>query len=65
MLKTRLESQLERLSKREASVIQMRFGLGEDTPMTLGQVGDAFGVTPARIREIESTTLAKLRVTLR
>ncbi len=64
MLKTRLERKIQRLSKREASVIQMRFGLGEDIPMTLGEVGDAFGVTSARIREIESKTLAKLRVTL-
>ena len=49
------------LSEREAGVIRMRFGLGDGMPKTLDQIGDTFGVTRERIRQIESKTMAKLR----
>ena len=39
----------------------MRFGLGDGMPKTLDQIGDTFGVTRERIRQIESKTMAKLR----
>ena len=61
MLQQQLEQLLESLSEREAGVIRMRFGLGDGMPKTLDQIGDTFGVTRERIRQIESKTMAKLR----
>ncbi|HEY8318938.1 MAG TPA: RNA polymerase sigma factor [Amnibacterium sp.] len=61
MLQKQLESLLDSLSEREAGVIRMRFGLGDGMPKTLDQIGDTFGVTRERIRQIESKTMAKLR----
>ena len=61
MLQRQLEGLLESLSEREAGVIRMRFGLGDGMPKTLDQIGDTFGVTRERIRQIESKTMAKLR----
>lgn len=61
MLQRQLEGLLDSLSEREAGVIRMRFGLGDGMPKTLDQIGDTFGVTRERIRQIESKTMAKLR----
>ena len=61
MLQRQLEQLLDSLSEREAGVIRMRFGLGDGQPKTLDQIGDTFGVTRERIRQIESKTMAKLR----
>jgi len=61
MLQKQLEQLLDSLSEREAGVIRMRFGLGDGQPKTLDQIGDTFGVTRERIRQIESKTMAKLR----
>ncbi|MGN6501815.1 MAG: RNA polymerase sigma factor [Pseudolysinimonas sp.] len=61
MLQKQLESLLDSLSEREAGVIRMRFGLGDGMPKTLDQIGDTFGVSRERIRQIESKTMAKLR----
>jgi len=61
MLQRQLGSLLDSPSGREAGVIRMRFGLGDGQPKTLDQIGDTFGVTRERIRQIESKTMAKLR----
>ena len=61
MLQEQLESLLDSLSEREAGVIRMRFGLGDGLPKTLDQIGDTFGVTRERIRQIEKKTMDKLR----
>jgi RNA polymerase primary sigma factor len=61
MLQRQLEQLLDSLSERESGVIKMRFGLGDGQPKTLDQIGDTFGVTRERIRQIESKTMAKLR----
>ena len=61
MLQRQLEQLLDSLSEREAGVIRMRFGLGDGQPKTLDQIGDTFGVTRERIRQIESKTMATLR----
>ena len=61
LLQDQLRSVLDTLSEREAGVIRMRFGLGDGQPKTLDQIGDTFGVTRERIRQIESKTMAKLR----
>jgi RNA polymerase primary sigma factor len=49
------------LSHRERSVLQLRFGLEDGRPRTLDEVGQVFGVTRERIRQIEAKTLTKLR----
>jgi RNA polymerase primary sigma factor len=52
---------LEELNEREQAVMRLRFGLEDGQARTLEQVGQEFGVTRERIRQIESKTLAKLR----
>jgi RNA polymerase primary sigma factor len=52
---------LDLLSRRERTVLRLRFGLDDGRPRTLEEVGQAFGVTRERIRQIEARTLAKLK----
>jgi RNA polymerase primary sigma factor len=52
---------LDVLPAREREVIELRYGLNGHDPLTLEQVGEAFGVTRERIRQIENNTLKKLR----
>ena len=54
-------SSLPSLTARERSVIELRYGLRDDRPRTLDEVGQRFGLTRERIRQIEAKTLAKLR----
>ena len=55
-----LERALEDLPAREAQVLRWRFGLGDDEPRTLTQVGEALGVTRERARQIERDALRRL-----
>jgi RNA polymerase primary sigma factor len=52
---------LDSLSTRERKVLELRFGLKGETPRTLEEVGERFGVTRERIRQVEAKTLARLR----
>jgi RNA polymerase primary sigma factor len=61
LLQEQLESVLHSLSGREKKVIELRFGLMDGHQRTLEEVGQEFGVTRERIRQIESKTLSKLR----
>jgi RNA polymerase primary sigma factor len=61
LLQEQLDAILHTLSEREKRVIQLRFGLSDGHPRTLEEVGQEFGVTRERIRQIESKTLSKLR----
>ena len=56
-----LKEILSSLTHRERSVIELRYGLRDDRPRTLDEVGQRFGLTRERIRQIEAKTLAKLR----
>jgi RNA polymerase primary sigma factor len=56
------ERLLETLTPREATIIRMRFGLGGAGEHSLEQVGECFGVTRERIRQIEAKALARLRL---
>jgi RNA polymerase primary sigma factor len=56
-----LHEALENLSYRERRVLELRYGLGDQTPRTLGEVGRAFNVTRERIRQIEHQALNKLQ----
>ena len=55
------QSVLETLSEREAGVVRLRFGLTDGQPRTLDEIGQVYGVTRERIRQIESKTMSKLR----
>jgi RNA polymerase primary sigma factor len=61
MLRERVEEVLATLSPREARVLRLRFGLGQDRPYTLEEVGQKFGLTRERIRQIEGKALRRLR----
>ena len=52
---------LSTLTPREAKVLGMRFGIGERSNHTLEEIGQDFGVTRERIRQIEAKALRKLR----
>jgi len=58
---TQLQSVLATLSEREAGVVRLRFGLTDGQPRTLDEIGQVYGVTRERIRQIESKTMSKLR----
>jgi len=61
MLKDKVEQVLGTLSPREARILRMRFGLDTGTPYTLEEVGEKFGLTRERIRQIEGKALRRLR----
>jgi len=61
LLKENIKEVLGTLSEREAKVLKMRFGLDGYKPMTLEEVGKAFGVTRERVRQIECKALRKLK----
>ena len=52
---------LGKLTHREREIIELRFGLTSGQPLTLEEVGQGFGLTRERIRQIEAKTMAKLR----
>ena len=51
---------LDKMDKREATVLRMRFGLDDEEPKTLKEIGECLGLTRERVRQIESEALAKL-----
>ena len=56
-----IQQALDALPERERQVIELRYGLRGHEPLTLEEVGRAFGVTRERIRQIENNTLKKLK----
>jgi RNA polymerase primary sigma factor len=56
-----IQKALDALPERERQVIELRYGLRGHEPLTLEEVGRAFGVTRERIRQIENNTLKKLK----
>ena len=65
LLREQLQNVLATLSEREAEVIRLRYGLGNERPLTLEEVGQRFKITRERIRQIEAKALRKLRYPLR
>ena len=61
LLQDQLQDVLHTLSDREAGVVKLRFGLTDGMPRTLDEIGQVYGVTRERTRQIESKTMSKLR----
>ena len=61
-LQMEINKQLQTLNEREQKVLEMRFGLNNTQPHTLEKVGNHFGLTRERIRQIEAKALSKLRL---
>lgn len=61
MLRETIEELLGTLNEREAQVIRLRFGIGDNRSRTLEEVGEIFGVTRERIRQIEAKAIRKMR----
>ena len=61
MLRERVDEVLATLSPREARILRLRFGLDDNHPYTLEEVGAKFGLTRERIRQIEGKALRRLR----
>ncbi len=56
-----LREALAQLSEKERQILSLRFGLGDDNPRTLREIGGALGISRERVRQIENQALAKLR----
>ncbi len=65
LLREQLEDVLDTLTPREQKVLRLRFGLDDGRSRTLEEVGQVFGVTRERIRQIEAKALRKLRHPMR
>lgn len=61
ILREEVDEVLSTLSPREARILRLRFGLGQDRAYTLEEVGQKFGLTRERIRQIEGKALRRLR----
>ncbi|MFA5874142.1 MAG: sigma-70 family RNA polymerase sigma factor [Anaerolineales bacterium] len=61
MLKEKIDEVLGTLTPREARILRLRFGLDSGVPYTLEEVGEKFGLTRERIRQIEGKALRRLR----
>ena len=60
-LSTQVARALDTLSPKEQEIIRLRFGIGDDAPRTLEEVGQRYGLTRERIRQIEVKALRRLR----
>lgn len=61
---THVMALLEKMDQREATVLRMRFGVDDEQPRTLKEIGESLGLTRERVRQIETEALGKLRVSL-
>ena len=64
-LRTEIVRALETLTSREADVIKLYFGLGENHPMTLEEIGETFDLTRERVRQIKEKAIRRLKHTSR
>ena len=64
-LRTEIERALETLTPREADVIRLYFGLGNQHPMTLEEIGESFDLTRERVRQIKEKAIRRLKHTSR
>ena len=59
-----IQKLLNALDDREATILRLRYGLTEEEPMTLKDIGARIGLTRERVRQLEREALAKLEKTL-
>ena len=64
-LRTEIERALETLTPREADVIRLYFGLSDQHPMTLEEIGETFDLTRERVRQIKEKAIRRLKHTSR
>ena len=64
-LQTEIERALETLTPREADVVRLYFGLGDQHPMTLEEIGETFDLTRERVRQIKEKAIRRLKHTSR
>ena len=64
-LKTEIERALETLTPREADVVRLYFGLGDQHAMTLEEIGETFDLTRERVRQIKEKAIRRLKHTSR
>ena len=64
-LRTEIERALETLTPREADVVRLYFGLGDQHPMTLEEIGETFDLTRERVRQIKEKAIRRLKHTTR
>ncbi len=64
-LKVEIERTLATITKREAEIVRLYFGLGHERPLTLEEIGERFNLTRERIRQIKEKALRRLRHTQR
>ncbi len=64
-LRTEIERALETLTPREADVVRLYFGLGNQHPMTLEEIGETFDLTRERVRQIKEKAIRRLKHTTR
>lgn len=60
-LKIEIERALATLTKREAEVVRLYFGLGQEHPLTLEEIGERFNLTRERVRQIKEKAIRRLR----
>ena len=63
-LRIDLQTMIDSLDEREAKIIRLRFGLDGDTPLTLEEVGQLFGITRERVRQLQNIALSRMRKTM-
>jgi RNA polymerase primary sigma factor len=64
-LKQEIERSLKLLTERQQDVIRLFFGIDEDHPLSLEEIGERFGITRERVRQIKDKAITKLRSTSR
>jgi RNA polymerase primary sigma factor len=64
-LKVEIDRALATLTKREAEVVRLYFGLGQEHPLTLEEIGERFNLTRERVRQIKEKAIRRLRHTSR
>ena len=64
-LKNEVERALQTLSRREAEVVRLYFGLNREHPLTLEEIGEKFNLTRERVRQIKEKAIRRLRHTSR
>ncbi|HLU94181.1 MAG TPA: sigma factor-like helix-turn-helix DNA-binding protein, partial [Membranihabitans sp.] len=60
-LRTEITRSLSTLTERQCDVVKLYFGIGEEHPMSLEDIGDRFGLTRERVRQIKDKAINKLR----